>query len=175
MAVGKRITQPSLGPPSHLSPHSYVLPNHMLFQISEILPRESQGILACCNPIPTLLRQQIQELFHLVQQAREVSLTGPLPLPAVAGSPSPAEGTGASPGPSVRSTSSEVLQRMGVRVPATAVLPVPELPQKISLGSPAHEAKEERGEGESVCVCVCGWACMCVCVCVRAYGHVCVC
>ena len=49
----------------------YVLPNHMLFQISEILPREAQGVLACCNPIPTLLRQQLQEVFMLVQKARD--------------------------------------------------------------------------------------------------------
>ena len=54
---------------------SYVLPNHMLFQISEILPREIGGVLACCNPIPILLRQQQHEVFFLVQQARESPLT----------------------------------------------------------------------------------------------------
>ena len=54
-----------------LSPPRFVLPNHMLFQISEILPREPQGVLACCNPIPTLLRQQLNEVYLLVQQARE--------------------------------------------------------------------------------------------------------
>ena len=54
-----------------LSPARFVLPNHMLFQISEILPREPQGVLACCNPIPTLLRQQLNEVYLLVQQARE--------------------------------------------------------------------------------------------------------
>jgi len=52
-------------------PARFVLPNHMLFQISEILPREPQGVLACCNPIPTLLRQQLNEVYLLVQQARE--------------------------------------------------------------------------------------------------------
>ena len=51
--------------------HSYVLPNHMLFQIAEILPREPQGVLACCNPIPTIIRQELNEIFRLVQQARE--------------------------------------------------------------------------------------------------------
>ena len=50
---------------------SYVLPNHMLFQIAEILPREPQGVLACCNPIPTLIRQELNEIFRLVQLARE--------------------------------------------------------------------------------------------------------
>ena len=51
----------------------FVLPNHMMFQISEILPREAQGVLACCNPIPTLLRQQLQEVYMLVQNAREAT------------------------------------------------------------------------------------------------------
>ena len=60
---------------TYIRAHSYVLPNHMLFQISEILPREPQGLLACCNPIPTLLRTQLQEVYMLVQQARETPLT----------------------------------------------------------------------------------------------------
>jgi exosome complex exonuclease RRP6 len=38
----------------------YVLPQHMLLQIAESLPREMQGILACCNPIPPLVRQHLQ-------------------------------------------------------------------------------------------------------------------
>uniref|UniRef100_A0A8C8VKJ9 Exosome complex component 10 n=1 Tax=Pelusios castaneus TaxID=367368 RepID=A0A8C8VKJ9_9SAUR len=52
----------------------YVLPNHMLLKIAEELPKESQGIIACCNPIPPLVRQQINELHLLVQQAREMPL-----------------------------------------------------------------------------------------------------
>ncbi|XP_063804754.1 exosome complex component 10 isoform X2 [Pseudophryne corroboree] len=69
----------------------YVLPNHMLLKISEELPREPQGIIACCNPIPPLVRQQINELVLLVQQARETPLLktemssakkkGPVPNP----------------------------------------------------------------------------------------------
>ena len=47
----------------------------MLFQIAEILPREMGGVLACCNPIPILLRQQQHEVFMLVQQARDSPLT----------------------------------------------------------------------------------------------------
>ncbi|XP_077998718.1 exosome complex component 10-like [Glandiceps talaboti] len=50
---------------------AYVLPNHMLFQISEVLPREPQGVLACCNPIPPLVRQQVNEIHQLVLLARE--------------------------------------------------------------------------------------------------------
>lgn len=38
------------------------------------LPREPQGIIACCNPVPPLVRQQVNELHLLVQQARETPL-----------------------------------------------------------------------------------------------------
>lgn len=69
----------SIPPSTYPRPHSYVLPNHMMFQIAEILPREPQGILACCNPIPPLIRQNLQEVSHLVQKSREVSLSEPLP------------------------------------------------------------------------------------------------
>lgn len=52
----------------------YVLPNHMMLKISEELPKEPQGIIACCNPIPPLVRQQINELHLLILQAREMPL-----------------------------------------------------------------------------------------------------
>ncbi|XP_041062323.1 exosome component 10 [Carcharodon carcharias] len=52
----------------------YVLPNHMMIKIAEELPKEPQGIIACCNPIPPLVRQQINELHLLVQQARDMPL-----------------------------------------------------------------------------------------------------
>ncbi|XP_075028573.1 exosome complex component 10 isoform X3 [Calonectris borealis] len=52
----------------------YVLPNHMLLKIAEELPKEPQGIIACCNPVPPLVRQQINELHLLTQQAREMPL-----------------------------------------------------------------------------------------------------
>ncbi|XP_029434988.1 exosome component 10 [Rhinatrema bivittatum] len=52
----------------------YVLPNHMLLKIVEELPKEPQGIIACCNPVPPLVRQQINELYLLIQQAREMPL-----------------------------------------------------------------------------------------------------
>ncbi|CAH1982116.1 unnamed protein product [Acanthoscelides obtectus] len=52
----------------------YVLPNHMLLQISEALPREMQGILACCNPIPPLVRSNLLELHKIVLRAREQPL-----------------------------------------------------------------------------------------------------
>ncbi|XP_015928084.2 exosome complex component 10 [Parasteatoda tepidariorum] len=52
----------------------YVLPNHMLLQIAEALPREQQGILACCNPIPPLVKQQLNELHSIILKANEYSL-----------------------------------------------------------------------------------------------------
>ncbi|XP_012662705.1 exosome component 10 [Otolemur garnettii] len=70
--------------------YGYVLPNHMMLKIAEELPKEPQGIIACCNPVPPLVRQQINEMHLLVQQAREMPLlkseigtgvkkSGPLP------------------------------------------------------------------------------------------------
>ncbi|NXF31030.1 EXOSX protein, partial [Nyctibius bracteatus] len=52
----------------------YVLPNHMLLKIAEELPKEPQGIIACCDPVPPLVCQQISELHLLIQQAREMPL-----------------------------------------------------------------------------------------------------
>lgn len=57
---------------------NYVLPNHMLLNIAETLPREMQGILACCNPIPPLVRQNLLKLHKIVLQAREQSLITPV-------------------------------------------------------------------------------------------------
>jgi len=53
----------------------YVLPNHMMLQISSVLPRERAGILACCNPIPPLVRQSLPELHEIIQTARELPLS----------------------------------------------------------------------------------------------------
>ncbi|XP_022335537.2 exosome complex component 10-like [Crassostrea virginica] len=52
----------------------YVLPNHMLLQIADILPREQQGIFACCNPIPPLVRQFLPEIHSFILEAREAPL-----------------------------------------------------------------------------------------------------
>ncbi|XP_037075371.1 exosome component 10-like [Pollicipes pollicipes] len=50
----------------------YVLPNHMLLQISELLPREMQGLLACCSPVPPLLRQNLAAVHKMVLTARSL-------------------------------------------------------------------------------------------------------
>jgi hypothetical protein len=52
----------------------YVLPNHMMLQIAESLPREMQGILACCNPIPPLVRQNLHKLHSIILEARDQPL-----------------------------------------------------------------------------------------------------
>ncbi|KAI0224766.1 Exosome component 10 [Lamellibrachia satsuma] len=52
----------------------YVLPNHMMLQVAELLPREPQGILACCNPIPPLVKQNLNELMIIIKAAREKPL-----------------------------------------------------------------------------------------------------
>lgn len=56
----------------------YVLPNHMLLQIADTLPREMQGILACCNPIPPLVRQHLNTLHQIVLKARDQPLIKPM-------------------------------------------------------------------------------------------------
>lgn len=43
----------------------------MLLKISEMLPKESFGILACCSPVPPLVRQCLHEIHYIVKNARE--------------------------------------------------------------------------------------------------------
>lgn len=42
---------------------------------SSELPREMQGILACCNPIPPLVKQNLPEMHEIVLKAREQPMT----------------------------------------------------------------------------------------------------
>uniref|UniRef100_A0A182NG92 Exosome complex component 10 homolog n=1 Tax=Anopheles dirus TaxID=7168 RepID=A0A182NG92_9DIPT len=55
----------------------YVLPQHMALDIASKLPREMQGILASCTPVPSLVRQHLHALHQIILKARD--------LPAVAG------------------------------------------------------------------------------------------
>ncbi|CAH3037744.1 unnamed protein product [Porites lobata] len=55
--------------------YGFVLPNHTMFQIAETMPREAQGVLACCNPVPTLVKQYVNEIHMLIMQAKELALT----------------------------------------------------------------------------------------------------
>lgn len=52
----------------------FVLPNHMLLQLAQLLPREIQGILACCNPVPPLVKQNLNQIHAIIYKAREVPL-----------------------------------------------------------------------------------------------------
>jgi len=49
----------------------YVLPFHMLLKICAELPREMQGILACTNPVPPLVKQNLHALHEIILKARE--------------------------------------------------------------------------------------------------------
>ncbi|QQP57034.1 Exosome component 10like [Caligus rogercresseyi] len=53
----------------------YILPNHMLLNICSELPREMQGILALCNPVPPHVKQNLGELHKIVYEARGKPLT----------------------------------------------------------------------------------------------------
>jgi hypothetical protein len=52
----------------------YILPNHMLLQLAQILPREIQGILACCQPTPPAVKQNLNELHLILLKSRELPL-----------------------------------------------------------------------------------------------------
>lgn len=47
----------------------FVLPKHMLLQISEVLPKEMQGVLACCNPIPPLVKTELLTIHTIIREA----------------------------------------------------------------------------------------------------------
>nr|CAD7456538.1 unnamed protein product [Timema tahoe] len=69
------LTLPSEGDLYRLNLTMFILPNHMMLQIADTLPREMQGILACCNPIPTTVRKNLVNLHQIVLKAREQPLT----------------------------------------------------------------------------------------------------
>jgi exosome complex exonuclease RRP6 len=53
---------------------AYVLPNHMLLMISEQLPKEMTGILACCDPVPQLVQSSLGIMHKIITFARELPL-----------------------------------------------------------------------------------------------------
>ncbi|OZC07173.1 hypothetical protein X798_05809 [Onchocerca flexuosa] len=52
----------------------YVLPCHMMLQIAEVLPREMQGILACCCPVPLHVKQDLHVLHQIINTSRDQPL-----------------------------------------------------------------------------------------------------
>jgi len=50
----------------------YVLPNHMLIKIAELLPRESLELFSCCNPHPSpLLKSNAHDVIKIIQDAQQ--------------------------------------------------------------------------------------------------------
>ncbi|CAL2032925.1 unnamed protein product [Caenorhabditis brenneri] len=52
----------------------FVLPNTMLLNISESLPRDIGGIYGCCNPLPLFVKKRVGDILKIVVQARDVKL-----------------------------------------------------------------------------------------------------
>ncbi|VDN27100.1 unnamed protein product [Gongylonema pulchrum] len=52
----------------------FVLPNHMMLHMAEMLPREMQGILACCSPVPLHVKQELHALHRIISTARDQPL-----------------------------------------------------------------------------------------------------
>lgn len=47
----------------------YVMPNHMMFQTARLMPTDATGVLACCNPVPPLVRLHAQDLAIIIVAA----------------------------------------------------------------------------------------------------------
>ncbi|KAG0238407.1 exosome nuclease subunit [Actinomortierella wolfii] len=48
----------------------YVLPNHMLFTLAEKMPDDQIGVLACCNPVPPLVKMNAADIAYLIGRAK---------------------------------------------------------------------------------------------------------
>lgn len=51
---------------------TYLLPNHMLLSLAELLPREVQGINSCCTPMPPFVKQNIINIHRMILSCREL-------------------------------------------------------------------------------------------------------
>lgn len=71
----------------------FVLPNHMLLKICSELPREMQGILACCNPVPPMVKQNLQVIHLIILAARDKPLSTVITLDEEAAETTPAKAT----------------------------------------------------------------------------------
>ena len=43
----------------------------MLFRLVDMLPQDKIGILGCCNPVPILVRKNINRIFDIISEARK--------------------------------------------------------------------------------------------------------
>ncbi|KAK9762960.1 exosome nuclease subunit [Basidiobolus ranarum] len=48
----------------------YILPNHMLFVLSERMPTDTPGVLGCCSPIPPIVRLFASDLAFLILRTK---------------------------------------------------------------------------------------------------------
>ncbi|CAG9781676.1 unnamed protein product [Diatraea saccharalis] len=53
---------------------TYLLPNHMLLSLAEALPRDVQGVAACCSPTPPFVKQQLVTVHRMLLSCRELPL-----------------------------------------------------------------------------------------------------
>jgi len=52
----------------------YIIPDHMMLHIAEVLPREVQGIIACCSPLPKFVNHDLLVIHRFIVAARELQL-----------------------------------------------------------------------------------------------------
>ncbi|KAI1709813.1 3'-5' exonuclease domain-containing protein [Ditylenchus destructor] len=52
----------------------YVLPTHMMIHIAEVMPKETQGILACCAPVPLHVKFDAVTILRLLNAVRDIPL-----------------------------------------------------------------------------------------------------
>ncbi|XP_050360951.1 exosome component 10 isoform X2 [Nymphalis io] len=57
---------------------NYLLPNHMMLTLAETLPKEMQGLSACCHPMSPFLKQNLVTVHRMLLSCRELPLE-PLP------------------------------------------------------------------------------------------------
>ncbi|KAJ3391974.1 Exosome component 10 [Lobulomyces angularis] len=48
----------------------YVLPQHMLLSIVTTMPIDANGILACCSPVPNLVRINVDDIVAVIENAK---------------------------------------------------------------------------------------------------------
>jgi exosome complex exonuclease RRP6 len=71
----------------------FVLPNHMLFHVAELMPTTTDALYACCSPVPSYLRLYGTDVVDIIAQAKKDALEGTtaaaLAAPIVKGAAAP--------------------------------------------------------------------------------------
>jgi exosome complex exonuclease RRP6 len=58
----------------------YVLPDHQLFELADVQPREIPQVLACCKPVPPMVRINAHIIIQVISSAMINESDGPNPL-----------------------------------------------------------------------------------------------